>query len=67
MILYVMHVIIPGCLFILQCVTSQDFIPCNHTLIIDVIKGLNPVGINSIIFTSNSKIRSEFNFSLDFC
>jgi hypothetical protein len=66
MILYVMHVIIPGCLFILQCVTSQGFIPCNHTLIMDVI-GLNPVGINSIIFTSNLKIRSEFNFSLEFC
>jgi hypothetical protein len=48
-------------------VTPQGFVSCNHTLIMDVIKGLNQFGINSIKFTSNSKIRSEFDFSFEFC
>jgi hypothetical protein len=33
----------------------------------DVIKGLNQFGINSIKFTSNSKIGSEFDFYFEFC
>jgi hypothetical protein len=50
-----------------QVVTSQRFVSCNQTLIMDIIKDLNQFGINSIKFTSNSKIRSEFDFSFEFC
>jgi hypothetical protein len=48
-------------------VTSQGFVSCNHTLIEDVIWGLNQFGTNSIKFISNSKSRSEFDFSFEFC
>jgi hypothetical protein len=48
-------------------VTSQGFISCNHTLIMDVIKGLNQFGIYPIKFTLKSKIRSEFDFSFELC
>jgi hypothetical protein len=48
-------------------VTSQGLVSYNHTLIMDVNIGLNQFGVNSIKFTSNSKIRSEFDFSFEFC
>jgi hypothetical protein len=47
--------------------TFEGFVLCNHTLIMDVIKALNQFGINSIKFTLNAKIRSEFVFSFEFC
>jgi hypothetical protein len=42
-------------------------VSCNHTLIIDVIEGLNQIGTISIKFTLNSKITYEFDFSFEFC
>jgi hypothetical protein len=36
-------------------------------LIMEVIKGLNQFDTNSIKFTLNSKTRSEFEFSFEFC
>jgi hypothetical protein len=50
----------------LRNVTSQGLFSCNQTLIMDVIKGWNQMGTNSIKFTSNSKIRSELDFSFAF-
>jgi hypothetical protein len=50
-----------------EVVTSQRLISCNHTLVMDVIKGLNQFGIHSIKFTLTSKIRSENDFSFEFC
>jgi hypothetical protein len=53
------------CNKMLQSITL-GFISCNPTLIEDVIKGLNQFGINSIKFISNSKSRSDFDFSFEF-
>jgi hypothetical protein len=49
------------------CVTSQDSNSCNHTLIVDVIKRLNQIYTDSIKFYLNSKTRTEFYFSFEFC
>jgi hypothetical protein len=50
-----------------QEIVKSEIVSCNHTLIIDVIKGLNQIGTISIKFTLNSKITSEFDFSFEFC
>jgi hypothetical protein len=48
-------------------VTPQGLNPCNLLLFMDVIKVLNQFDTNSIKFTLNSKIRSKFDFSFEFC
>jgi hypothetical protein len=46
---------------------SQGFTSRDRNLIVDVIQLLNLIHTNSIKFTSNSRIRSEFDFSFEFC
>jgi hypothetical protein len=45
---------------------SQGFTSRDRNLIVDVIQLLNLIHTNSIKFTSNSRIRSEFDFSFEF-
>jgi hypothetical protein len=48
-------------------VTPQRLNPCNLKLFMDVIKGLNQFGTNSIKSFLNSKVRSVFHFSFELC